>query len=62
MDDLSKAASLAFWLITEKHKPKNVACIIAINKYKLPPFSSREPLRKKLKELMTPESLFQGGL
>ena len=58
MDTISKAASLAFWLITEKNKPKNVAMIIAMNKYPLPRFSSREPLRIKLKEMMTPEFLF----
>lgn len=33
--NLSRAASLAKWLIDTKKKPKKVAYIIAANKYKL---------------------------
>lgn len=59
MDEISKAASLAFWLITEKNKPKNVAVIIAMNKYGLSRFSSqRQQVKDVLKELLKGTPLF----
>lgn len=55
MDELSKAASPAVWLIQVRNKPRNVAEIIVLRKFKLLPVSDRPLLRAKIKELMAPK-------
>lgn len=49
--NLSKAASLAKWLIQVKKKPPTVAYIIAVNKFKLPPMTGRELVRKEYQKI-----------
>lgn len=49
--DIKKAASLAKWLIQSKHKPATVAYIISVNKFKLPPVTGRELVRKEYQKI-----------
>ena len=50
-ENLSKAASLAKWLIEKKHTKSGVAYIIACNKYKLPPITGRALVRKEYQKV-----------
>lgn len=49
--DLQKAVSLAKFLIEKRHKKAVVAYIIAVNKYKLPPVTGRELVRKEYQKI-----------
>ena len=49
--DLHKAVGLAKFLIEKRHKKSVVAYIIAVNKYKLPPVTGRELVRKEYQKV-----------
>lgn len=49
--DLKKAVGLAKFLIEKRHKKAVVAYIIAVNKYKLPPVTGRELVRKEYQKI-----------
>lgn len=49
--DVKKAAGLAKFLIEKRHKKAVVAYIIAVNKYKLPPVTGRELVRKEYQKI-----------
>lgn len=50
-ENLSKAVGLAKFLIEKRHKKAVVAYIIACNKYKLPPVTGRELVRKEYQKV-----------
>lgn len=50
-EKLSKAVGLAKFLIEKRHKKSVVAYIIAVNKYKLPPVTGRELVRKEYQKI-----------
>lgn len=49
--DLKRAVGLAKFLIEKKNKKANVAYIIAVNTYKLPPVTGRELVRKEYQKI-----------
>lgn len=50
-ENLSKAVGLAKFLIEKRHYKSVVAYIIAVNKYKLPPVTGRELVRKEYQKV-----------
>jgi hypothetical protein len=50
-EQLSKAVSLAKWLVEKKHTKSSVAYLIACHKYKLPPVTGRELVRKEYQKV-----------
>jgi hypothetical protein len=60
----NKAAKLAHWLWINKNKKKNVAAIIACNKYKLNTFSDKPKILRAMTSIkkygsVNPPTLFE---
>jgi hypothetical protein len=55
-DNIDQAASLAAWLIQTKNKQRNVALIIACNKYKVP-FNFRPVVSKRATAIMNGDNI-----